>query len=161
MSDLLPLREMAAEIGVSDKQFRIDIKERRIPFLQIGKRKQLFDRVEVAHIYGDLSLLSERPRREREAFTYLVWARGSNFYKIGVATDPSRRLAELAVGCPFSLEFLAVIPSRITSERELHERFAAYRERGEWFKFPTKRMALQPFGKWDFKYYQFYIRGHQ
>lgn len=53
--------------------------------------------------------------------------------KIGVAKDVQRRLDNLQIGSPLGLEIVGVIPGDETLERELHERFAARRTRGEWF----------------------------
>lgn len=54
--------------------------------------------------------------------------------KIGYATDPDRRLAELQVGSPERLVLFAVIPGDRADESRLHAHLRAYRLRGEWFK---------------------------
>ena len=64
--------------------------------------------------------------------TYLVGAEGSPLVKIGYTGGvPLKRLASLQTGQPMALSLLWSIPVDI--EDELHERFAAYRVRGEWF----------------------------
>lgn len=54
--------------------------------------------------------------------------------KIGKGTVPRTRLSSLQSGCPYELRLLAVIPTAAGSENPLHERFAAYHIRGEWFR---------------------------
>lgn len=63
-------------------------------------------------------------------------------YKIGIANDVKRRLAELSTGNPFPLELVAVGPNggRFT-ESLLHDRFAHRRVAGEWFELDTAEVA--------------------
>lgn len=58
--------------------------------------------------------------------------------KIGNAVDIARRINTMQIGCPYDLELLGYYWSERPShdEAELHERFAAARFRGEWFR-PT------------------------
>lgn len=43
------------------------------------------------------------------------------------------RIKDLRKGSPVPLEFIGAVPGDVRYERELHERFAALRRRGEWF----------------------------
>lgn len=54
--------------------------------------------------------------------------------KIGVASDPAQRLADLQVGNPRRLSVIAEMPGDERYERILHEHFAELRIRGEWFR---------------------------
>lgn len=63
--------------------------------------------------------------------TYLIGAEGSPLVKIGYATNPKKRLASLQTGQPMQLTLLWSHP--VDHEAALHERFAEYRVRGEWF----------------------------
>lgn len=55
--------------------------------------------------------------------------------KIGYAVDPERRLRQLQTGSPHRLELRrTVCPATMAQEAELHRRFAAYRDHGEWFR---------------------------
>ena len=58
-----------------------------------------------------------------------------DFYKIGVAYDFQRRLAELSTGNPFELNVAAVYAydNAQVVEGALHQRFSSSRVRGEWF----------------------------
>lgn len=64
--------------------------------------------------------------------TYLVGAEGSPLVKIGyTGGDPKKRLASLQTGQPMTLSLLWSVGGDY--EDALHQRFADYRVRGEWF----------------------------
>lgn len=65
---------------------------------------------------------------------YFVQAGENGPVKIGLAEDPDRRVAELQTGCFAELRLLGTIAGDRGTERALHERFADYRIRGEWFE---------------------------
>jgi hypothetical protein len=54
--------------------------------------------------------------------------------KIGTAADPHRRLCQLQTGHHEPLKIIAVADGDQKEERKLHERFAASRVHGEWFR---------------------------
>lgn len=68
-------------------------------------------------------------------YVYLI-AEQHGLVKIGKATDPDARLESLQAVIPYPLVLLLTIPAvdfhRL--ERELHQRFASLRVRGEWFR---------------------------
>lgn len=70
-------------------------------------------------------------------FVYLFRAQ-NGLYKIGISSDPAKRLASLAIG-PVAIELVLSHPfeNAKTVERDLHNHFSDKRIRGEWF-------ALQP-----------------
>lgn len=73
----------------------------------------------------------------------------SGFYKIGVASDLKRRLAQLTI-CPFRIKIVHVIPTEnaYSLEYQLHAQFADKRVRGEWFNLTTEDIAwLTAIGK--------------
>lgn len=65
---------------------------------------------------------------------YFIRAVNSGAIKIGVSNDPRRRLESMQTGSPEPLELLGVLPGGVDEERRLHQRFAAYRIHGEWFR---------------------------
>lgn len=69
-----------------------------------------------------------------ESFLYFIEAVDTGFIKIGRSGDPERRLAQLSTGSPNQLVILGKISGGSSLESELHRRFGALRERGEWFK---------------------------
>lgn len=69
-------------------------------------------------------------------FVYFIQAGEDGPIKIGVATEPFKRLAELQTGNPARLRIVAIVEGDTGMERALHDRFAEHRLEGEWFK-PT------------------------
>lgn len=70
---------------------------------------------------------------------YLIRATESQRLKIGIATDPLKRLGTLQTGCPERLELVRTIdyPDRATArraEKALHTRFDLFHIHGEWFQ---------------------------
>lgn len=67
--------------------------------------------------------------------------RCNEFYKIGRASNPLQRLGDLQIGCPYELRLVQVFYTSLAGaaalEAELHERYAEYRVRGEWFALPV------------------------
>jgi Meiotically up-regulated gene 113 len=76
---------------------------------------------------------------ERQAFVYLVTARGSGLVRIGLARDPGQRLRELQVGSPLALDLAHAhaCSDRLAAEAivvELERRFAHRRSHGHWYR---------------------------
>ncbi|MFD6912320.1 GIY-YIG nuclease family protein [Streptomyces virginiae] len=71
-----------------------------------------------------------RPNR-----VYLIGDPKSMRVKIGIASDPKRRLSEIQTGNPVKLVILAVFHGTARTERDLHKRFSDRRLSGEWFNF--------------------------
>lgn len=68
-----------------------------------------------------------------EGQVYFIQAEGGGPIKIGKAVDPWQRLSQLQTGYHEPLKILAVMPGGLHAEKELHQKFAAYRVKGEWF----------------------------
>lgn len=71
---------------------------------------------------------------KRPGFVYFIQADPTDEIKIGFSVDPSRRLDTLQTAAARELHLLATLPGTLELEREFHERFAAHRTIGEWFK---------------------------
>lgn len=67
-------------------------------------------------------------------FVYLA-STGEGHYKIGMSTNPQKRIAKLGKQSPFYITLLHVIPvdDMARAENHLHRLFADRRGRGEWF----------------------------
>lgn len=65
---------------------------------------------------------------------YFISARELDLVKIGYASCPVRRYNHLRTFSPVELTLEGAISGGRDKERELHERFALARARGEWFK---------------------------
>jgi len=71
---------------------------------------------------------------------YAIQAGESGPIKLGVATDPRRRLKDLQVAHHEQLHLRAAWPGHRPEERDLHEHFARIRMSGEWFA-PTPELT--------------------
>ena len=71
--------------------------------------------------------------------------------KIGVAKNPAKRLRDLQIGNPVTLNGIAAWRCLPGDEAELHELFGEARLRGEWF-WPTHELlayVLHEGGEWE------------
>lgn len=67
-------------------------------------------------------------------FVYFIYCRDANAVKIGTAKDPLARFAELQVANPYRLYLREVVVGGRSLERHLHDHFADWHIRGEWFR---------------------------
>ena len=69
------------------------------------------------------------------AFLYLIKAEGTQYYKVGAATDKIKRLVGLQNGCPLELKY--IITKQVDNAREIErvicEELKPHNVRGEWF----------------------------
>lgn len=65
---------------------------------------------------------------------YVIEGVGTNLVKIGTSIDVVARLTALQAGSPVELRIEHVERGGRQREKELHEEFAEYRGRGEWFR---------------------------
>jgi T5orf172 domain len=69
-------------------------------------------------------------------WVYFILCPRENLVKIGFTRDhPDKRLADLRTTNASPLEPLMAIPKGIRFERMLHDRFARFRDHGEWFRY--------------------------
>ncbi|MHC2481591.1 GIY-YIG nuclease family protein [Rhizobium leguminosarum] len=64
---------------------------------------------------------------------YVYAIEGAGLVKIGRAVAPEYRRVTLQSGSPVNLKLRGFVVGDHRLERELHDRFAAYRRHGEWF----------------------------
>jgi Meiotically up-regulated gene 113 len=67
-------------------------------------------------------------------FIYFAQAGIDGPIKISWSKIPHERLSALQTASPFELAVLALLEGTKEDERRLHERFAGYRLKGEWFR---------------------------
>lgn len=79
---------------------------------------------------------------QRETVIYFIQSEHGGEIKIGRADDVAKRLAGLQTSRPDKLLILAAAPGSTQQERELHDRFAAHRVKGEWFSPVAELMQL-------------------
>lgn len=85
----------------------------------------------------------------RLTYIYFIEMTGHKFIKIGITTDPRKRLAQLQTACPYVLSLLGYIQGDLGEESALHKRFEHLLTQGEWFKAEDDLMryicdALEP-----------------
>lgn len=77
------------------------------------------------------------PERRPSTYTYFIWMENPHYLpgpiKIGCASDPVARLAQLQTASPYPLSLIGYVPGGEKLERELHQKYAHLRLRGEWF----------------------------
>lgn len=69
---------------------------------------------------------------------YLIECSKTNSCKIGYASNPENRLAQLQTGNPFALDLISTIEGDIPKEKEIHKLFKEFRLKGEWFIYNQK-----------------------
>lgn len=84
-------------------------------------------------------------KRNGDAPCYVYLIKCGEFTKIGVATKPESRLAELQVGNPFAISLLKMwkLHSKENAfrvERTLHKTLSKFRALGEWFRLPPEEL---------------------
>jgi hypothetical protein len=86
-------------------------------------------------------------------YIYLVWANGTDKYKIGSSAYPERRVKALQTGSPIPLSLIAVkeVENAEMEERKLHKLWDKHRSQGEWFTFHPVKVPeiLSFFGRID------------
>lgn len=82
--------------------------------------------------------------RNKPGFIYLIHARGTRRFKIGLTTrSVEQRFNELnSSQSPYPLELLEVIATNNVTETEgyLHGKFVLQRRHGEWFEFNNRQL---------------------
>lgn len=75
-------------------------------------------------------------------YIYFIAAPDADVVKIGIAGDPKRRFRTIQACSPVRLELVLFVRGTIFDERHLHERFAAHRVHGEWFRYHSDILSL-------------------
>jgi hypothetical protein len=71
-------------------------------------------------------------------YVYFIRCEATGMIKLGKAQDPIARLRALQTGSASELVLVGAIEGGFDREKELHERFAHLKTRGEWFKPETE-----------------------
>lgn len=87
-------------------------------------------------------LCKTEPAIIRAGYVYLL-SSPFGYYKIGCSSKPKNRLLTFGVQLPFEVECLCTIyaADMYALEKELHQRFAYCRTRGEWFSLSDQDVA--------------------
>lgn len=79
--------------------------------------------------------------RRKGSNIYFVTAEGTNFLKIGYATDVASRIDQIRAGCPYPMRVIASIPGTKQDEHQLHLRFRQFHNHNEWFRLEGDLLA--------------------
>ena len=88
-------------------------------------------------------------RLVRTGWVYLLWAEGTQRFKIGfTARDVGRRAAEIDGMSAFPVRIQGRIEGTPSTEKRLHRYFRRFRSHGDWFALPEPAAwdALRIFG---------------
>lgn len=87
---------------------------------------------------------SGAPKADREncCRVYFIEAVGHDLIKIGYALDLQKRFTGLMTASPAPLTLLGVLDGGPRLEMEIHEKLAAHRSHGEWFRKTPEVMAI-------------------
>jgi hypothetical protein len=92
--------------------------------------------IEAEKIYG--------ARINWASLMYVIHAKSTIFYKVGISKNPISRLSELQTGCPFKLILIGTWyfrePSKMEKYIHLDLKKSGVHERGEWFRFEEKEI---------------------
>jgi len=133
MAELLTTKQMASVLKITAKTFRKWVIEHNAPFYGSPnclrfKKDEIFECLTV-----DLYRNNDTPLiAEKSGYVYLMVDSQTGFHKIGYSKNPKVRESTLFSEKP-SIELLGAWEGSFSDERELHEKFATTRIRGEWF----------------------------
>jgi len=105
----------------------------------------------IDHFNGVIYKIAENLKDENffkvsNSVLYIIHAKNTDFYKVGVTNDPLSRLNQISTASPYPLIELKnyVLPSHCVYfyEKEIHDIFELKRKNGEWFELNEKDIAL-------------------
>ena len=78
-------------------------------------------------------------RKNVNGYIYFIKSENSNFYKLGVSSNPKRRLADIDSYLPFNLEILSLhyFLNVYDVEEYFQEKYSNYKIRREWYNLTT------------------------
>lgn len=82
-----------------------------------------------------VEVLSANGPKTKRIPNHLYFVRCGPFVKIGIAADVRKRVKDMEMHNPYDLEITHVMLGKRKEEKELHQRFSAYRHKGEWFRY--------------------------
>jgi hypothetical protein len=78
----------------------------------------------------------EKEKKVYTTFIYVMKIDNTELYKIGVSSEPSKRLSVIQTGSPFKVDLVNTykVSNAYKLEKELHDLFKEKRKKGEWFE---------------------------
>jgi hypothetical protein len=68
------------------------------------------------------------------SYVYFIQVQPAGPVKIGIATDPHRRIVKIQSDCPWRVRLIGAIKGAKEKEKEIHLCLAHWRTQGEWFE---------------------------
>jgi len=85
---------------------------------------------------------NEKDNQQVTPISYIYIIQSENkLYKIGISTNPRKRLSTLQTGSPVPLKLLIQFEGCDDDEKQLHDLFIHRRQRGEWFRLSDDDLA--------------------
>ena len=94
------------------------------------------------HIGGKNSLRKLAASKVDIGYVYLINIVGTTHYKIGVSTNPKKRLRDISSAMPYEINVLSLnqINNPYVLEQELLDEFEDYLIKNEWFSLPLEKV---------------------
>jgi hypothetical protein len=152
---LLTPAEAARELRVSVKQLRLMTEAGLLPYINLGMRDRPYRRYDPAHLdkfiageKPELPVVASEPPEQaiqrvtcppdagkpgsKDSYVYFIVSDGK--VKIGRARSIKARMNALQSGSPHPVHLVRYELGGAKQEKAFHKRFAAYRDRLEWFR---------------------------
>lgn len=115
-------------------------------FVHLGRnRDEIIKKLSVLQREVHERFLREHPVKQADPkaeHVYIVRCGETNLYKIGRTNNAEMRIASLQTCCPYELKMIRLyeVDDMGKCENDLHKRYEAYHERGEWFRLETNQI---------------------
>jgi len=78
-------------------------------------------------------------RKNPNGYIYFIKSKGFDFYKLGVSSNPERRLRDIDSYTPFELEILSIhfLENVYDIEKSVSEKIEKFKVRKEWYQFDS------------------------
>jgi hypothetical protein len=142
VSRALKIDEAAAELRVSRRWLEIWLANHPMdatgnPFYVPMGRSKTFEETDIARLSKAIGAIAKRA-----TFVYFIEMHGH--IKIGITDNWKKRFSAIRSSSPFPVVVLLVLRRKVGLEKELHDKFADHRVRGEWFlDHPEIRMFIK------------------
>lgn len=105
------------------------------PDEQIAQMRQEFRERDSRLVHESTPLTPSKPQAHKPGYIYLLHGEGTNWYKIGISAQLTRRVKVIGSKSPFPIVRVAAYDVEDMKDAEAwwHETFAHKRTHGEWF----------------------------
>lgn len=105
--------------------------KRRIPSIRaIAKEDRILSRCDTIA----LSIARQMSEERQQTEGYIYFVQCGEFVKIGYTANPNSRMSKFKTNNPYECRLVALIDGGKIIEAQMHERFAEFHHRGEWYR---------------------------